>query len=87
MLPALTYQLVQISGAMPGMNIRVIRTRQKRSQASLAEISGIERHHLSDIELGKVNISLQTMERICKALGCQFPDLFDGINLKSKKKR
>lgn len=67
-----------------GMNIRVIRTRKKLSQASLGERSGIERHHLSDIELGKVNISLQTMVRIVIALGCQLTDIVEGVKLSKR---
>ncbi|UNM07831.1 MAG: helix-turn-helix transcriptional regulator [Planctomycetales bacterium] len=64
-----------------GMNIRVVRTRKKMSQAALSEASGIERHHLSDIELGKVNISLQTMARLCSALGCELADIVAGVKL------
>jgi len=59
-----------------GMNIRVLRVRRRLSQEKLAERMGIERQQVSDIELGKRNLTLLTVTRICQALNCQPSELF-----------
>lgn len=38
------------------------------SQEDLAFVANMSRNHLSDIECGRVNVSLDTMQRIAKGL-------------------
>ena len=77
MLPAISYAVE--AAEQLGMNIRLIRTRNRMTQANVSESSEIERHHFSDIERGKVNVSLSTMVRIAKALSCSLEELVRGI--------
>lgn len=76
----------RIAAEQLGMAIRVQRTRLKLSQEKIAELAGIERNYLSDIELGKRNVSLSMMVRLAQALGCSMSELFAEVGLKAKKR-
>ena len=52
-----------------GANIREIRKRQKISQMTLSEKSGLSMSQISDIENGKVNMKITSFIAICEALG------------------
>ncbi len=52
-----------------GLTIRKRRISLKVSQKSLGEISGISVHALSDIESGRGNPTIKSLNRILKALG------------------
>lgn len=51
-----------------GQAVRKLRQAQKISQEELAERCGLHRTYISDIELGKRNVSLENIERIAVAL-------------------
>ena len=59
-----------------GQAVRKLRQAQKISQEELAERCGLHRTYISDIELGKRNVSLENIERIAAALERSRPDLF-----------
>lgn len=51
-----------------GERVRLFRKRKQLSQIALSERSGIDRTYLSDIENGKRNISLLTLNNLALAL-------------------
>ena len=59
-----------------GQAVRKLRQAQKISQEELAERCGLHRTYISDIELGKRNVSLENIERIAAALERPLSDLF-----------
>jgi transcriptional regulator with XRE-family HTH domain len=58
-----------------GRKIRAQRTRAGMSQEQLAEKSALSYKYLGEVERGVVNISLDAMVRIAKALKIQVHDL------------
>ncbi len=60
-----------------GEKIKEIRKSRKLSQDELSEKIGIDPKHLSRIEVGRSFPSLDTLERIAKALGIDIKDLFE----------
>lgn len=59
-----------------GKRIRGLRKTKGMSQEMLASKSGLDRTYLSDIELGKRNISLKNISLIAFHLGVSISDLF-----------
>jgi len=55
--------------AQLGQDLRARRRRLGLDQRALAEIAQVSVHSLSDIESGKGNPTLGTVERLCLALG------------------
>lgn len=54
----------------PGDRIRAVRMRRRLTQAQLAEISGIDRRHISFIETGRIRSpALDTLANLARALG------------------
>lgn len=51
-----------------GLAVRKIRLEQGISQEELADRCGLHRTYISDIELGKRNLSLENIERIAISL-------------------
>ena len=62
-----------------GSNIRRIRKLKGQTQAHLAATVCIDRAHLSQIENGKENTSIDTLVRIADGLDCPVTDLFTGL--------
>ena len=58
-----------------GRNCRERRTTLQMSQAELSERSGVAASHLSNIEKGRGNPTLEVMEAIANALDCSVVDL------------
>lgn len=52
-----------------GKQIQMLRRRQGISQEELADLCGLHRSHLGQIERGEVNVTLVTVQRIGKGLG------------------
>lgn len=52
-----------------GDNIRKYRTAKKLSQEKFAELCGLHRTYISDIECCKRNVSIANIQRIADALG------------------
>ncbi len=63
-----------------GNNIRAERSRLHMSQEQLANLAGLQTHHVSNIENGKFDIKFTTLLSILKALNVPFEKLYD-INM------
>lgn len=61
-----------------GRNCRERRTTLQMSQAELSERSGVAASHLSNIEKGRGNPTLEVMEAIANVLDCSVVDLLGG---------
>lgn len=59
-----------------GQNVKKYRLNKNLSQEELAEISGMHRTYISDIERGKRSISLKNIEKIANALNIKEYKLF-----------
>ncbi|MEQ2579995.1 helix-turn-helix domain-containing protein [Hominiventricola aquisgranensis] len=59
-----------------GKAVRTIRQNKKMSQEELADLCGLHRTYISDIELGKRNVSLENIDKISHALQVKKSELF-----------
>ena len=59
-----------------GKTVRRLRTQQNISQEAFADLCDLHRTYISDIELGKRNVSLENIEKIAHALGTTVSQLF-----------
>ena len=59
-----------------GTNVRKYRTQIGISQEKLAEISGLHRTYISDVERFQRSISLENIQKIADALGVETYNLF-----------
>lgn len=59
-----------------GKAVRAIRQDKKISQEELADLCGLHRTYISDIELGKRNVSLENIDKIAQALQVKKSELF-----------
>lgn len=62
-----------------GKAVRKIRKKQKISQEEFADKCGLHRTYISDVELGKRNVSLENIERIANALGMTLSEFFNNV--------
>jgi transcriptional regulator with XRE-family HTH domain len=60
-----------------GLNITIIRERQGLSQEKLAELAGLHRAYIGQIERGEKNIGLRNLEKIAKGLNVTVQTLLD----------
>ncbi|QCD48306.1 putative restriction-modification system control element [Campylobacter showae] len=51
-----------------GTNLRKFRTQKEYSQEKLAELCGLHRTYISDIECFQRNVSLENIQKIAEAL-------------------
>jgi len=63
--------------AFIGLKIRTLRRENKLTQKSLAIKSGISNTYLSDIEVGRPNPSLRTLEKIAYAMELGIKGFFE----------
>ena len=59
-----------------GRAVRKLRIKQNISQEEFAALCNLHRTYISDVELGKRNLSVENVERIAKALGISVSMLF-----------
>ena len=59
-----------------GQTVRKIRNDKKISQEYFADLCGLHRTYMSDIELGKRNVSLENIEKIALSLNLKVSELF-----------
>ena len=59
-----------------GKAVRAIRQDKKISQEELGDLCGLHRTYISDIELGKRNVSLENIDKIAHALQVKKAELF-----------
>jgi transcriptional regulator with XRE-family HTH domain len=62
-----------------GRRLRVLRTKQGWSQGYLAEVSGINRSHISEIENGKRDIHISLVEMLATSFEMKVSDFLKGI--------
>ena len=62
-----------------GQRIRSRRRSRKLTQETLAHLSGFHPTYIGEIELGKKNATLVTIERVCRALQYPMSELFEKI--------
>lgn len=62
-----------------GEAVRKIRLEQEISQEELADRCGLHRTYISDIELGKRNLSLGNIERIAISLNKSLSEFFKEV--------
>jgi transcriptional regulator with XRE-family HTH domain len=60
-----------------GLNITLLREKQALTQEKLAELAGLHRAYIGQIERGEKNIGLRNLEKIAKALGVDIRVLVD----------
>ena len=58
-----------------GQNLKKIRTEKKMSQGDIARTLGVDRGYISNIENGKKNPTLATIDKLAKALGVSADEL------------
>jgi transcriptional regulator with XRE-family HTH domain len=62
-----------------GRAVRKKRNRLGVSQEVFADICGLDRTYIGDIERGERNVALVNIERIAKALRISLPELLRGV--------
>ena len=62
-----------------GNRVRELRRGKQFSQEDLGLETGLEQAYISDVELGRRNISLRNIHALAKALGVTLSDLFNGL--------
>jgi len=60
-----------------GAAVRNRRERRGLTQEALAELAGLERTYLTDLEAGRRNPSVKTLDRLARALGVKVHTLFE----------
>jgi transcriptional regulator with XRE-family HTH domain len=63
------------SGIKLGQNLRKLRLKKKMSQVDLATALNVDRAYISNIENGRMNPTLFTLEKIAGALGISMSEL------------
>jgi len=71
----LQYTLFMSSGKKLGENLRKWRLKKNMSQVDLATALGVDRAYISNIENGRMNPTLSTLEKIAGALGISSSEL------------
>ncbi|MCD7879375.1 MAG: helix-turn-helix domain-containing protein [Candidatus Gastranaerophilales bacterium] len=59
-----------------GLRLKMFRIKSGLTQAELGELTDISEHRISDIENGKCNLTLKTVNRISNAINVQVHKLF-----------
>ncbi len=62
-----------------GMRIKTLRKKRGWTQVEMAEMVGIDRSFLADVERGKRNISILNLELIAKGLRISLSQLFSRL--------
>ena len=62
-----------------GQAIRGLRQEKNISKEAFADICGLHRTYISDVELGKRNVSLENIEKMANALDITLPKLFERV--------
>lgn len=70
-----TYYVLMSSGKKLGENLRKLRLKKNMSQGDLATALNVDRAYISNIENGRMNPTLSTLEKISGALGISTSEL------------
>lgn len=71
---------VAAANARFGTNVRRIREERGVSQEAFAQLVGVHRTYVGNLERGKHSPTLGTMLRVSRALGVEPSKLIDGIH-------
>jgi len=69
------YYVFMSSGKKLGENLKELRLKKKLSQGDLSKSLGVDRAYISNIENGRMNPTLSTLEKIAGALGISSSEL------------
>jgi len=58
-----------------GKNLKELRQKQGLSQGDIARFLGADRSYISNIESGRMNPTLSTLEKLAKSLGVKLDEL------------
>ena len=58
-----------------GKNVVRLRKMRKMTQEDLCGIAQIDRSYLSEVENGKMNVTIKSLVTIAEVLGCELKDL------------
>ncbi len=58
-----------------GENMKKIRLEKKMSQGDICRALGLDRSYISNVENGKQNLTISTMEKVAKALDIKIDQL------------
>ena len=73
MQSSLTYTAKQIIG----QRIKQLRKKQNLTQQQLGDLVGIDRQYMCRIENGKINMTLNKLDKIIEALNCTPSEFFN----------
>lgn len=62
-----------------GQTVRRLRLSKDISQEKFADMCSLHRTYISDIELGKRNVSLENIDKMAEALDMRISDLFKEV--------
>jgi transcriptional regulator with XRE-family HTH domain len=65
------------SGKKLGKNLKKLRLKRKLSQGELSKSLNVDRAYISNIENGRMNPTLSTLEKIAQALKVSIKELVD----------
>jgi len=65
------------SGKKLGKNLKMLRLKRKLSQGELSKSFNVDRAYISNIENGRMNPTLSTLEKIAQALKVSIKELVD----------
>lgn len=65
--------------AAVGTRVRQLRQKKELSQEELADLCGIHRGHMGQIERGEKNLTLSTLQKVSKGLRVSVSSLLKGI--------
>ena len=71
------YYIPMQSGIKLGENLKKLRLKKKLSQGDLSKSLGVDRAYISNIENGRMNPTLSTLEKIAGVLKISIKDLVD----------
>ena len=60
-----------------GQNMKKWRMKQKMSQGDISRALAVDRSYVSNIESGRMNPTLSTLEKLAKAIGISVKDLVE----------
>lgn len=62
-----------------GKRLRACRIKKGLSQEKLAETAGFHPTYVGQVERGEKNLTIESLEKMCRALEISFSKLFEGI--------
>lgn len=60
-----------------GLRVKELRLEKGLSQEKLANLAGVDRTYMTQVENGKRNISIENIRKICMALDVSIAQFFD----------